>query len=402
MKEKYLVINAGSSSLKFSLYEMPDEIELVNGYVEKIGLPDSFWQIKINDTKERQIELIENHNDAVEVMLKILKEKKLINSLEEIKGIGHRILHGGEKYNDSVLIDHKVISDIESLTDFGPLHHPGELAGINAMQKVLPNISQVAVFDTAFHQTMPKENYIYAIPYELYEKNGIRRYGFHGTSYKYLTGVMKEKLNKENVNLIICHVGSGASICCIKNGVSYDTSMGLTPLDGLIMGSRSGEIDPAIIKYIINKEKLTIEQVDDILNKKSGLLGICGQSDFRNLISLKNEGNERANLAYTMYKDAIIKHIAEYYFELLGELDGIIFTAGVLENNALLRKDIIDSLNKTMGIYINEEINQRVGASGDLKEAKITTENSKFPVYVIPTNEELMILRDTYKLVNNR
>lgn len=401
MKEKYLVINAGSSSLKFSLYEMPEEIELVNGYVEKIGLPDSFWQIKYNGQKERKNAIIENYNDAVEVMLSVLLEKKLISSLDEISGIGHRILHGGEIYSDSVLIDDKVISDIEDLTVFGPLHHPGELAGIRAMQNVLPNTPQVAVFDTAFHQTMPIENYMYAIPYEYYEKYNVRRYGFHGTSYKYLTGVMKKKLNKEDVNLIICHVGSGASICCIKNGLSYDTSMGLTPLDGLIMGTRSGEIDPAIIKYIITKEGLSINQMDSILNKKSGLLGICGESDFRNLLKLREQGDEKAQLAYSMYKDAIVKHIAEYYFELKGKLDAIVFTAGVLENSAMIRRDILSEIKDTMGIIINEGKNTMVGGLNELKEAIITNENSRYPVYVIPTDENLMIIRDTYNIVNS-
>ena len=401
MKEKYLVINAGSSSLKFSLYVLP-ETELVNGYIEKIGLEDSFWQIKVNGTKTGAKELIKNHEEAVEVMLRVLLENKFVNSLDEIHGIGHRILHGGEIYNSSAVINDKVIKDIESLTKLGPLHHPGELAGIRAMQKVLPNVPEVAVFDTAYHQTMPKENYLYAVPYEWYTKHHVRRYGFHGTSHNYLTNVMKNKLGRDDVNLIICHVGSGASISCIKDGKCFDTSMGLTPLDGLIMGTRSGEIDPAIIKYISEEENLTIEEIDTKLNKESGLLGICGKSDFRDVVALRKNNDEQATIAYNMYKDSIIKHIAEYYFELEGKLDAIVFSAGVLENNAMLREDILNALTGPMGIKVNSEINDRIGAAGDLKEGLITTSVSRYPVYVIPTSEEIMILKDTYKLIRKK
>ena len=398
--EKVLVVNAGSSSLKFSLYEMPNEKEIVNGYVEKIGLDDSFWQIKVNGEKSGQSETIQNHSDAVKIMIRELLKNKFVESLDEIVGVGHRILHGGEIYKDSVLINDKVLNDIIDLTKLGPLHHPGEVAGIKAMQEALPNVKQVAVFDTAFHQTMPKYNYLYAVPYEWYEKFHVRRYGFHGTSHKYLTGVMKEKLGKDNVNLIICHVGSGASISCIKDGICFDTSMGLTPLDGLIMGTRSGEVDPAIIKYMMEEDNLTIDDIDNILNKKSGLLGICGKSDFRDVVALKSEGDERAILAYKMYMDAIIKHIAEYYFELEGKLDAIVFSAGVLENNVALREDILNELSNTLGLVVDKEMNQRIGFAGDLKEGLITTSKSKYPVYVIPTSEEIMIVRDTYNLIN--
>lgn len=401
MNEKYLIINAGSSSLKFSLYNMPDESELVNGYVEKIGLEDSFWSIKVNGDKITDTCNIPNHTEAVKIMLDILIKYNFMSSLTEIKGVGHRVLHGGEKYSASVLITPKVLNDIIDLTKLGPLHHPGEIAGIKALQEVLPTVPQIAVFDTAFHQTMPKYNYLYAVPYEWYKKYGVRKYGFHGTSHKYLTEVMQQKLNKESVNLIICHVGSGASISCVKDGKCYDTTMGLTPLDGLVMGTRCGNVDPSIIKYIMEEVNYNINEIDNILNKQSGLLGICGKSDFRDVVALKNDNNEQALLAYTKYKNTIIKYIAEYYFKLQGNVDAIVFTAGVLENNAKLREDIVNDISPVISSYINKDINDNLGYGHDLKEGLITTPESKLPIYVIPTNEEIMILRDTYKIINH-
>lgn len=399
--DKYLVINAGSSSLKFSMYKMPEEKEIINGYIEKIGLPDSFWSYKINGEKQEEQGLINNHEESVQKMLDILFQNKIIESLEEIKGVGHRVLHGGEIYSDSVIIDNKVLNDIVDLTKLGPLHHPGEIAGIKAMLEYLPNVKQVAVFDTAFHQTMPKKNYLYPVPYKWYEENHVRKYGFHGTSHKYLTNKAKEKMNKENVNLIICHVGSGASITCVKDSKSINTTMGLTPLDGLIMGSRSGAIDPSIIKYISEERNIGIDEITNTLNKESGLLGIAGKSDFRDVIALKEEGNKNAELAYDMYKKRIINFIAEYYFELNGEIDAIIFSAGVLENNSNLREDIINEISKPLNIKLNKEINDIIGAGKELKEGIITEKDSKIPVYVIPTSEEIMILKDTIELVKN-
>ena len=333
-------------------------------------------------------------------MIEELFNNNVINALNEIKGIGHRVLHGGEFYSDSVLIDDMVLGRIEELTKLGPLHHPGEIAGIKAMMEKISGVMQVAVFDTAFHQTMPKRNYIYAVPYNWYTDYGVRRYGFHGTSHKYITEVMKKKLLKDDVNLIICHVGSGASISCIKDGLCYDTSMGLTPLDGLIMGTRCGEIDPSIIKYVMHEGEMDVDTIDDILNKKSGLLGICGKSDFRDVVTLCNEGNSQAKLAYLMYMDAIIKHIGEYYFELNGHVDAVVFTAGVLENNAMLRKDIINEMKDIMNIEVNDSVNDNIGYGHDLKEGIITTKESKIPFYVVPTSEEIMIARDTYRIVN--
>ena len=399
MNDKYLVINCGSSSLKFSLYEMPSEIIIAKGYIEKIGFDDSFWTINYNDDKITGAKRLDNHSEAVKVMIDELIDNKIINSMKEIKGIGHRVLHGGELYNSSVIIDNKVLNDISNMTNLGPLHHPGEIAGIKAMQMVLPDTKQVAVFDTAFHQTMPKSNYIYAVPYEWYKKYKVRRYGFHGTSHKYITNKMQNDLNKKNINLIICHVGSGASITCVKDGKSFDTSMGLTPLDGLVMGTRSGAIDPSIIKFMVDESNMDLNTVMNELNKNSGLKGICGKNDFRDMMAMIKEGNEQAKLAYEIFMDSIVKHIAEYYFELEGKVDAMVFTAGVLENNTQIREDIISKLSGAMNIFIDKESNDNIGYGHDKKTGIITSKKSSIPIYVIPTDEEVMIVRDTYELI---
>lgn len=398
-QEKYLVVNGGSSSLKFALYSMPEEKELINGYVEKIGLPDCFWNVKINGQKIKNQAPLKNHSEAVEVMMKELINHKVISDVSEIKGVGHRVVHGGEKYADSVIIDDKVISDIESLTKFAKLHHPGNLAGIKAMKEVLPTVPMVAVFDTAFHQTMPKTNYMYPLPMEWYEKYGVRKYGFHGTSHKYITGVMQEKLGKEDVNLIICHVGSGASISAIKNGKCFDTTMGLTPVDGLMMGTRCGSIDPSITEYMVEEAGLTIDEVSTAYNKKSGLLGVCGFNDNRDVEKAIAEGNENAKLALDMYINRIVRYIAEYYVELEGKVDAIAMTAGVLENGCETREAIIDKL-ACFGLKVNKEVNDKIAGFKDVHEGIITTSDSKIPVYVVPTDEEIMIIKDTYRLIN--
>lgn len=398
--EKYLVINGGSSSLKFSLYEMPSEKLLVNGYFEKIGYEDSFWTIKIASEKVRRDGYLSNHSDAVKMMIKELIDNDIIASMDEISGVGHRVLHGGEIYSDSVLITDKVLNDIIDLTKLGPLHHPGEIAGIRAMQDILPNVGQVAVFDTAFHQTMPKENFLYAVPYEWYEKYRVRKYGFHGTSHKYITEYMKNKLNKNDVNLIICHVGSGASVSCIKDGKCVNTTMGLTPLDGLVMGTRSGNIDPSVIKFVIEETGENVENVTNILNKNSGLKGICGKNDFRDVLSIMNNGDEFGLLAYNMFMNSIIKYIGQYYFELDGLVDAIVFTAGVLENNPVLREDIINKITNSMSVYLDKESNDNIGYGRDNDMGLITTNDSKTQIWVIPTNEEIMILRDSYNIIN--
>ncbi len=396
MEDKYLIINAGSSSLKFSLYEMPSAKEIVNGYVQKIGEGDSFYELKYNGKKDIKEKDIKNHSEAVQTMLDELLENKFISNVNEIKGVGHRVLHGGEFYSKSTLIDEEVLNNIKALTKLGPLHHPGEIAGIEGMMEVLKDVPQVAVFDTAFHQTMPKENYLYAVPYSWYKENGVRKYGFHGTSHNYITNQMKKHFNKEDVNLIVCHIGSGASIACIKDGVCYDTTMGLTPLDGLIMGTRSGSIDPSIIEYVAKERNMTVEEIIEALNKESGLLGIAGKNDYRDLSKAKEEGDEKANLALNMFYNSVTKFIAEYYFKLEGKIDALVFTAGIGENAKIFRKEIMNRVSKPMNIKLDEKINDEIPSKN--KEGKISTDDSAFEVLVVPTNEEYMILADTYEM----
>ena len=398
MNGKYLIINAGSSSLKFSLYGMPEVDEIVNGYVEKIGQEDSFYTIKFNGEKVETKAKINNHDEAVDAMMNVLVKYNFINDLSEIKGIGHRVLHGGEFYAESVLIDDEVLENIKSLTKLGPLHLPGEIAGIESMKNLMPDVPQVAVFDTAFHQTMPKENYMYAVPYDWYSENGVRKYGFHGTSHKYITETMQNELNKEDVNLIICHIGSGASMCCVKNGKSFDTTMGLTPLDGLVMGTRCGNIDSSIIEYIGKDRNLTVEQINTILNKNSGLIGLAGKSDYRDLVKLSDAGDEKAILALKMLRNSVVKYIAQYYVELEGNVDSIIFTAGIGENGIGLRADIVNAISDALGIELNDEANSNIARFKDNQEGIISTPDSKIDVRVVPTNEEYMILKDTFEL----
>lgn len=394
---KVLCVNAGSSSLKFQLYEMPAEISIISGYVEKIGAKDSFYTIKHEGKKTETTKQIKDHVEAVRIMLEELVNYGAVKELDEIRSVGHRVVHGGEKYSKSVVIDDEVINDIKEFTKFAPIHHPGNIAGIKAMQEALPDAVQVAVFDTAFHQTIPKTQYMYPVPMEWYEKYGVRKYGFHGTSHKYITEVMQRKLGKEKVNLIVCHVGSGASITAVKDGKSYDTTMGLTPLDGLMMGTRSGSIDPSIIKYMVDEAGMAYNEVDDALNKKSGLKGVCGFNDNRDVEKAISEGDENAQLALDMYVDRIDRYIAEYYLELGGVVDAIVFTAGVLENGATTRESIIDGL-APLGIKINRDVNNAIASFKEITSGIITTEDSTVPVYVEPTNEEVMIIRDAYKL----
>ena len=395
---KILCVNAGSSSLKFQVYEMPEEKVLINGYVEKIGAEDSFWTIKINGEKIKRSRYLKNHTEAAKVLIDELLENKVVESLDEIKGVGHRVLHGGEKYSDSVIITDEVVEDIVSLTKLGPLHHPGNLAGIRAMKESFPNVPMVAVYDTAFHATMPKQNYIYPVPMDWYEKYGVRKYGFHGTSHKYITTKMKEKLGKEEVNLIICHIGSGSSIACVKEGKCYDTTMGITPLDGLMMGTRSGAIDPSILEYVCKESGKDVSEITNELNKKSGFLGVCGQADCRDVENLMAEGDENAILAYEMYTDRVAKFIAQYYLELDGKVDAIVFTAGIGENGPQFRGLVLRKLN-AIGIYEDKDSNGEIAGFLSKSEGKISTDDSKADVYVLPTNEELMIVKDTYELV---
>ena len=403
MNYKYLVVNAGSSSLKFTLFSMPGEELIVKGNIEKIGEEKSVWKISNElETIGKGEAIVKNHSDAVNLMLSELFANNIIKDTSEIKGIGHRILHGGEKYNDSVLINDEVKADIRSLTKLGPLHHPSELDCIDAMENFFPDTPMVAVFDTAFHQTIDNERYMYPVPYSWYTDYGVRKYGFHGTSYKYITETMKEKLNKEEVNLIICHIGSGASIAAVRNGISYDTTMGLTPLDGLMMGTRCGDIDTSIIEYVKDNSDKTEHQIMEELNKNSGFLGITGKNDYRDVQALADEGNEKAILAIKMFRNSIIKYIAQYYVELNGKIDALVFTAGIGENASIVRKIVVEKLTATMGIAIDEERNNSIAGFKEIKEGIITTDNSNFPVYVIPTNEELMIMKDTYRIINEK
>ena len=394
---KYLVMNAGSSSLKFEVYDMPEEKILIKGSIEKLGEVDCYYSIKVNGKKIEKNKFLKNHDEAVELLLNELFANNIVKSLDEISGVGHRVLHGGEKYSEAVVIDENVIKDIEDLTKLGPLHHPGNLAGIKAMMKALPNVINVAVFDTSFHQTMPEENYMYSVPYDWYTKYGVRKYGFHGTSHNYITNLMKEKLNKDDPNLIVCHIGNGASITCIKNGKSFDTTMGLTPLDGLMMGTRSGSIDPSIIEYVCKESGMNVSEITKMLNKNSGFLGICGKSDCRDVEKLYREGNHNAELALNMYTDRVAKYIAQYYLELDGKVDAIVFTAGLGENGPLFRHLVMKKL-KALNIKENPEMNNKIARFLSETEGKISSDDSKINVYVYPTDEEIMICRDTYRL----
>ena len=395
---KFLCVNAGSSSLKFQLFEMPEEKVIISGYIEKIGLEDSFWNTKVNGEKIKGAKYLKNHDEAVAVLLDELIRHKAVESLDEIKGVGHRVLHGGEKYAASVLIDEEVIQSIKDLTKLGPLHLPGNLAGIEAMQEALPGVPMVAVYDTAFHQTMPRENYIYPVPMEWYTKYGVRKYGFHGTSHKYITIKMQEKLGREDVNLIICHIGSGASISAVKEGKCYDTTMGLTPLDGLMMGTRSGAIDPSIIEYVCGETGKSVQEITNELNKKSGLLGVSGKSDSRDVEDAAAAGDEDAQLAITMYNNRVAKYVADYFIELEGKVDAIVFTAGVGENGREARADMVAKL-APLGVKLDAEANDNIAGYKDIHEGVISAEDSSVAVYVVPTNEELMIIKDTYELV---
>ena len=394
---KILCVNAGSSSMKFQAYEMPEEKVLISGYVEKIGLPDCFWTVKVNGEKIRTERPLKDHSEAAQVLIDELLNNKVIESLDEIKGVGHRVVHGAEKYSDSVLITDEVISDIEANTKYAPLHHPGNLAGIKAMKEAFPNVPHVAVFDTAFHQTMPKQNFLYPVPYEWYTKYGVRKYGFHGTSHKFITNEMKRRLNKEDVNLIVCHIGSGSSIACVKEGKCIDTTMGLTPLDGLMMGTRSGSIDPSIIEFVMKEANMKVNEVTNALNKQSGFLGVCGEADCRDVEALCGQDDENAILAYEMYTDRVAKYIANYYLELEGNVDAIVFTAGIGENGPKFRKLVLNKL-KPLGILCDEEVNSKIAGFLDLNEGIISDPNSKVNVFVLPTNEEIMIVKDTFKL----
>lgn len=389
---KILSVNAGSSSLKFQLFEMPEESVLISGVFERIGIDNSFYTIKINGEKiKKEVELAD-HKRAFEILVDELIENKVISSCEEVKAIGHRTVQGGEKYDKTVVIDDDVIADIIKYSPLAPLHNPAGVTAIKAAKEVFKDAVHTAVFDTAFHATMDEVNYIYPVPYEWYTKYGVRKYGMHGTSHRYVSIRINEILGKEDTRIITCHIGNGASVSAIVNGKCVDTSMGLTPNAGVMMGSRCGDIDCGILPYIMEQTGMTAKEIDNELNKKSGLLGVSGvSSDSRDVEDGIKEGNERCILAQNMYVRRIINYIAMYFVEM-GGADAIVFTAGVGENSSATRKQIVDGLS-ALGIKLDEEANNCRG-----EEVLISTEDSSVKCYIIPTNEELMIAKDTYEL----
>ncbi len=394
---KILVLNCGSSSLKYQLIDMETEEVLASGKYERIGEEEAFLTHKAKGQKKQINHPAYNHTEAIEFALKQLTnpEYKVIDQLQEIEAIGHRFVHGGEKIVESVVIDDKIIEILKECTDLAPLHNPASILGIEACKNVMPNKPMVGVFDTAFHQSIPKQRYLYPIPYEYYEKYGVRKYGFHGTSHMFVSQRLAEIEKKpiENMKIVTCHLGQGASICAIESGKSVDTSMGLTPLGGIPMVTRSGDLDPSILLFLMKKEKLSAEKMEEILNKQSGIQAISGLvPDFREIEIAGNEGNERAKIALESFQYAIASYIAKYAVAMNG-IDYIIFTGGIGENQINIRKGICEQL-KFMGVDIDMEANNIKG-----EERLISNVESKVKVYVIPTNEELMIAKETERLV---
>lgn len=396
------MLNCGSSSVKYKLINVDDKKTLAEGGVEKIGIPGSFLKFRLPDGSKKVIdEVIPDHRKAIMDILNILTDPTYgcISSFKEIDAVGHRVVHGGEKFNKSVLINDEVIEKIKECYDVAPLHNPVNMAGIDAITELMPGVPQVAVFDTAFHQTMPAEAYMYALPYELYTKYSVRRFGFHGTSHRYVARRVCDFLGVpyENQRIITCHIGNGGSITAVKDGKSIDTSMGLTPVEGLMMGTRVGDVDPGALTFIMDKEHLDTKQLSNLINKKSGVLGISGiSSDMRDIDAAIAEGNERARLALDMYIYRIIKYIGAYTAVLNG-VDIIVFTGGVGENQQPLRKAVCEHLS-----YLGVKIDDAVNASSRGEEKVISAADSKVKVVVIPTDEELMIARDTEAIVNGR
>jgi len=396
---KVLVINAGSSSLKYQLFDMTNETALASGRVERIGMDSSIVTHEpLNKEEIVEVKEILDHVTAVKSVISMLthEEHGVVSSMEEIDAVGHRVVHGGEVFKNSVVVNDEVKSEIKKLFALAPLHNPAHLMGILAVETNLPNVPQVVVFDTAFHQTMPDTSYLYAIPRALYKRHKVRRYGFHGTSHAYVSDVAAKFLNKplNELKMITCHIGNGGSLTAIKDAKSMDTSMGMTPLEGLMMGTRSGDMDPAIVPYVMNKEELTLNEVNSMLNKHSGLLAVSGlSSDMREITEAMGE-NEFAKLAFDMYTYRLKKYIGSYAAATNG-LDVIVFTAGVGENSVVLRKTVCDGLT-FLGIELDDELNKIRS-----KEPRfISTENSRIKVLVVPTNEELVIARDTFNLVS--
>ena len=391
---KIMAVNAGSSSIKFQLLEMPEETVITSGVMERIGLAEGIFTIKYDGKKEETNPVLPTHAEGVQLLLDTLINKGIVKSLDEITGVGHRVVQGGEFFKDSSLIDESVIQKIQDLADLAPLHNPAHIIGIKAFQKALPNVPQVAVFDTVFHQTMPEEAYMYATPYEWYTKYGIRKYGAHGTSHQYVSQRAAELIGKPlaETKTIVCHLGNGASICAVDGGKSVDTSMGLTPLEGIPMGTRSGILDPTVVSYICEKENKTAAEVISILNKKSGYLGMSGRSnDARDVTQGMNDGDHRCKLTFDVQAKRIVDYVASYYV-YMGGCDVIAFTAGMGENLKHLRLNVAKRLG-ALGVEIDEQLNDTFS-----DERIISTPNSKIKLYIIPTNEEVMIARDTVRV----
>lgn len=391
---KIIAINAGSSSLKFSLFNMDNETVIASGQFERIGIEGSFLTIKFNGEKIVQELDIPDHSVAVSILLDKLTDLEIIKSLYEINGVGHRFVHGKDLFDKSVIINDEVLEQLKSLSTFAPLHNPANILGIEAFRKALPDAINVAVFDTAFHQSMDEETFIYPVPYRWYEELGVRKYGFHGTSHRYIAIEASKLLGKENFKLISCHIGNGGSICAIKDSKCVDTSMGFTPLAGIMMGTRSGDVDPSIIPYVMEQEGKNAGEVIDDLNRNSGLFGVSERSsDMRDVLQGCEEGDKNSILAKNKYVRRVVDYIAQYYVLLEG-VDAIVFTAGVGEKNTLIRGEICDKL-ACLGVKIDPEANKIVG-----EVVKISSDDSKIDIYVIPTDEELMIARDTLDLIN--
>lgn len=395
---KILVINCGSSSLKYQLIDMKDEKVLAKGLVERIGMDGAILSQKVNGEKYKIEEPMKDHQDAIKLVLGALVDKThgVINNMNEISAVGHRVVHAGEKYSSSVLIDDDVMKALEDCVKLAPLHNPPNIIGINACSALMPNTPMVAVFDTAFHQTLPDYAYIYALPYELYKENGIRKYGFHGTSHRFVSARAAQMLGKDikDIKIITCHLGNGASLCAVNGGKSVETSMGFTPLAGIVMGTRCGDIDPAIVTYLMRELNMSPDEVDSLVNKKSGVLGISGvSSDFRDLEAECDKGNKRAKLALDVYYYEVKKLIGAYSAVLAGA-DCLVFTAGLGENSARSRKAICAGL-EFLGIKICDDRNGKAIGTA----AEISTDDSKVKVLVIPTDEEMMIARDTKEIV---
>ena len=397
---KILVLNCGSSSLKYQLIDMENETVITKGTYERIGMNNSFITVKQEGDKIRIEHPVKNHEKALKFVFEDIlmgEEHGKIKSLKEIDAIGHRIVHGGEKFKEAAIVTDEVIENIKDVIPLAPLHNPAAILGIEACRSVVPDLPMVVVFDTAFHQTMPKESYIYPLPYEFYEKYKVRKYGFHGTSHRYVSRRVAELMgrNVEDLKIVTCHLGQGASIAAIKDGKCVNTSMGLTPLGGIGMCARSGDLDPSVVTYLMENLNIGPKDMNDLLNKQSGVLGVSGvSSDFRDVEAAKDEGNERAILAIDMHNKIVAEYIAKYMVSLQG-LDVIVFTAGIGENQIRIRKGICENL-KFLGIEIDDEKNNSRG-----EEVEISTPDSKVKVFVVPTDEEIMIARDTMNLIKN-